>query len=194
MLTRLRTLAIVGLLALPSIAAEPKLSVDARDAPVRAVIELISDLNPQQYQINNTVVGFVTVRTRDLTYTQTLDALSRASRWLFVWTQENGIFIVRSPKDAPNAVPELENLSSDTGFARVAAIGRMGAKKRAIVEMGSPPNSEVRVLAEGSTIREPATGTEWMLTSIGTKSCVLLSEGRKKTLLLQGLPRRQKGM
>ena len=194
MLALFRSVLGLGVLGLavsaPALAAEPRLTLDFRDAPIRSALELLLTLGNKQYQIGSGTVGLVTMAASGKTFAQAMDALSQAASTPLTWTAgDNGVISI-GPSGPSSAMPEFPQ--NPPGFARTAAVGTFGNVRKAVLEFGAPPNSTTEVVGVGVLVRDSTTGTEWRVASIGPKGCELRAGSEKRILPLAGLtpPRR----
>jgi hypothetical protein len=167
-------------------APEPRLTVELRDAPIRAAIEAICNAARTQYTIAPDVAGVVTVRrtTQPLRKLLTL-LLSQATREA-EWTEEKDVFIVRAKNGGRDRSGEfvrtMERVALDgqkkqsrqpgQPLARLAGYVAGGRELEGIVELGLLPDSVVRIVQSGkempaSTGIDPATLTVVRLTERG---------------------------
>jgi hypothetical protein len=96
MTTRLLLIAALGLGLLgPARAADPpRISLELRDAPLRQALEQLFDSAGLQYQIDNEVRGFTTLKIREQPLESALKLLLRSGTQPLTYKIENGVYQV----------------------------------------------------------------------------------------------------
>ena len=99
-------LSLTGLLGAPLTAhaqdAPAPVTIDLKDAPIRSALEQIFNAANVQYQMDNQVQGFVTLKIRDQPFENALKLIMRSATIPLTYTKENGVYIV---KPRPVVIP-----------------------------------------------------------------------------------------
>ena len=167
----------------------PALKVDLvlADAPIRTALELVmKGFGKNNYVIDNNVSGLLTARSALLPFDELLKSLSKKAIRPFQWTQANGVVVIKPQPDSP--APSLDDLITRLQQAtlpvvegipcRMAGAIFQGSTTLAILEVGTPPDSEVQIVAEGRQVE--VQGTTYQVRKITPTELTLL--GEKKTL------------
>jgi hypothetical protein len=75
--------------------ALPPITLDLRDAPIRQALEQLFAAAKVDFQIDNSVAGFVTLKITDQPFENALRLILRASPVPLTYARESGVFIVR---------------------------------------------------------------------------------------------------
>lgn len=75
--------------------ALPPITLDLRDAPIRSSLEQLFAAAKVDFQIDNSVVGFVTLKITDQPFENALKLILRASPVPLTYARESGVFIVK---------------------------------------------------------------------------------------------------
>jgi hypothetical protein len=75
--------------------ALPPITLDLRDAPIRQALEQLFAAAKVDFQIDNSVVGFVTLKITDQPFENALKLILRASPIPLTYARESGVFIVK---------------------------------------------------------------------------------------------------
>jgi hypothetical protein len=157
------------------------------DAPIRTALELVmKGFGKNNYVIDNNVSGLLTTRSAQLTFDEFLKSLSKKASRPFQWTQANGVVIIKPQPDSP--APSLEDLMTRLQQAtlpivegipcRMAGAIFQGSTALAILEVGTPPDSDVQIVAEGRQVG--VQGTTYQVSKITPTELILV--GEQKTL------------
>ena len=174
----------VGLLAetaraQTSIAAPLKRDLWLAQAPVEKALELVmKGFGEGNYLIPNTVFGLVTATVSQGTFEQTLAQLCQSNRPVLDWKREDGIIEIFPKADSKLPPPNLALLYQQ---ARLPIVGGtvcrmsgcvLGEKVAfAILELGAPPHSDVRVVEQGKPVS--VRGERYVVAKISEKELVL---------------------
>jgi len=167
-------------------AAPLKRDLFLAQAPVEKALELVMrGFGEGNYLIPNTVFGLVTATVSQGTFEQTLTQLCQSNRPVLEWKREDGIVEIAPKADSKLPAPNLALLYQQ---ARLPIVGGtvcrmsgcvLGEKVAfAILELGAPPNSEVRVVEQGKPVS--VRGERYVVAKISEKELVL---ARDKTPL-----------
>lgn len=167
-------------------AAPLKRDLFLAQAPVEKALELVMrGFGEGNYLIPNTVFGLVTATVSQGTFEQALTQLCQSNRPVLEWKREDGIVEIAPKADSKLPVPNLALLYQQ---ARLPIVGGtvcrmsgcvLGEKVAfAILELGAPPNSEVRVVEQGKPVS--VRGERYVVAKISEKELVL---ARDKTPL-----------
>lgn len=108
-------LIILALLSISSSSFAQNISFDAKDAPVRTVLEQVFKQSKKQYTIDNQVYGVITMNIQEQTFENTLKLIMRASSIPLTYTVENNVYLVKvrqitsQPSNPPILVEKVEN-------------------------------------------------------------------------------------
>jgi hypothetical protein len=86
--------------------ALPPITLDLRDAPIRQALEQLFAAAKVDFQIDNSVVGFVTLKITDQPFENALKLILRASPIPLTYARESGVFIVK-PRPLATTDPSL---------------------------------------------------------------------------------------
>ncbi|MBB6048292.1 hypothetical protein [Armatimonas rosea] len=191
-MNRRKLLALTGLMLLPQTSRAqktPALKVDLvlADAPIRTALELVMrGFGKNSYVIDNNVAGLLTARSAQLPFDELLKSLSKKAIRPFQWTQANGVVIIKPQPDSP--VPSLDDLITRLQQAKLPVVEgipcRMagalfqGSTALAILEVGTPPDSDVQIVTEGRQIE--VLGARYQVSKITPTELALV--GAEKTL------------
>jgi type II secretory pathway component GspD/PulD (secretin) len=75
--------------------ALPPITLDLRDAPIRQALEQLFAAAKVDFQIDNSVVGFVTLKITEQPFENALKLILRASPVPLTYARESGVFIVK---------------------------------------------------------------------------------------------------
>ena len=108
-------LSVAGLLSAPMSAraqdAPPPVTIDLKDAPIRSALEQIFNSANVQYQMDNQVQGFVTLKIRDQPFENALKLIMRSATTPLTYTKENGVYIVKPrPVILPNQGQDVPSI------------------------------------------------------------------------------------
>jgi type II secretory pathway component GspD/PulD (secretin) len=103
----------LGLLGSTHAADPPNITLELRDAPLRAALEQLFDAAGLQYQIDNDVRGFTTLKIREQPLESALKLLLRSGTQPLTYKIENGVYqvsvrrlSVASPEPPAPTLPE----------------------------------------------------------------------------------------
>ncbi|WP_309714677.1 hypothetical protein [Armatimonas sp.] len=183
----LLTLAGLAVLAEAAQAQTPPVAPLKRDlflaqAPVEKALELVmKGFGEGNYLIPNSVFGLVTATVSQGTFEQTLTQLCQSNRPVLDWKREDGIVEIAPKADSKLPPPNLALLYQQARLPIVAGTAcRMsgcvlGEKVAfAILELGAPPNSEVRVVEQGKPVS--VRGERYVVAKISQKELVLVRD------------------
>ncbi|WP_395088839.1 hypothetical protein [Armatimonas sp.] len=159
-----------------------------RDAPLRTALELyFRTVGIKNYVIDNRVLGLVTA-----TGSVTGDAFPTALFPGVAYKIENGVWVIQGAQPDERSRVLLQNkLACPTFFGeprRVAGVAlRSQGSPLAIVEHGSPPDSEIRVVARGDHFGEA------QVSAITEQGLVLAERAQRLEIPLTGLVPRPDG-
>ena len=104
-------LSLTGLLGAPMSAraqdAPAPVTIDLKDAPIRSALEQIFNAANVQYQMDNQVQGFVTLKIRDQPFENALKLIMRSATIPLAYTKENGVYIVKPRPVTPPTTGDL---------------------------------------------------------------------------------------
>jgi hypothetical protein len=89
----------------------PKITMELNDSPVRTSLEMLfKQANIQNYVIDNSVAGFVSMKITDQPFEIALKLIMRGATEPLTYTKENGVYIVKVRIITPapsNPVPDI---------------------------------------------------------------------------------------
>lgn len=139
---------------------ETGMSLSLEEAPIRSAIELLlKGFGANNFQIDNHVVGFVTLQTEGKTLDVNLGRLCRRSAHPITYTRQDNLIIVK-PEIGGDAGPALKSMAEHFSKAKLPSIEGVPARvagtlvgtqrgnkvAHAILELGNPPDSQVAIL------------------------------------------------
>lgn len=191
-MNRRKLLTLTGLMLLPQASyaqKTPALEADLVlvDAPLRTALELLMrGFGENNYVIDNHVFGLVSVRRGQLNFEELLKSVCAKSTQPLQWTHENKVVIIKPQPGATGIsqedimariqrakLPVVEGIS-----CRMAGAIFRGSTALAILEIGTPPDSTLQIVAEGKEVE--ILGASYQVNKITPTELTLV--GAKKTL------------
>ncbi|MBC8139200.1 MAG: hypothetical protein H8F28_25280, partial [Fibrella sp.] len=109
--------------------AAPNVTVDARDAPLRDVLEKVFRAAKVDFSIDPTVVGRVTLTMKEIPFEDALKLILRSSSTKFTYTSERGVYLVKpgtlpaeplvKPVTAPAVTLDMKNVAFLAGLEQI---------------------------------------------------------------------------
>ncbi|MGC4046902.1 MAG: hypothetical protein QM758_24165 [Armatimonas sp.] len=176
---------------------EPTLVAEFQDASIRVALQAIFDSANAQYSIAPEISGIVTIRRTQLPLRKLLAAVLSQAPGTTEIVEEKGVTVVRTVNGKPvnlsqlqqqlslvesNAREKLKKLTPGTVLYRMSGYVKANQELQAILEIGSPPQSEMLLVKVGAKVNSgvPA-GGELSVVRITEQSIWLLSEGGQPT-------------
>ncbi len=96
----------------------PSVTIDARDVPIRHVLEMLFSLERKDFQVDNNVAGFVTLKMTDQPFEYGLNLVLRASPVPLSYVIEQRVYRVRpnDPAEVEKAIKQ-QMATYERGFA-----------------------------------------------------------------------------